>query len=525
MELQVCLFFGTKRSVKYLFPLLAAYSLALTAYAGLPQPDLLMQIHFAGVQKISGDPHARAFTNEFCSSQALAFRAQTAARLSSWLSGWLQTALKTVVPNGQAKLRPLFDDLETAEFFFEVRVAANNQPEAAIAIKLTPTRAQLWQANLKPFFTSAAFKSIGGWLIFDSNPALLGMGDRLAQKVNVPTASWFDLDINWPRLAQWHPMLKELELPETQFYVTAPADYFSINGKFLFPENLSLNLEPWRMPTNTIHVPFTSFTAVRGFSSWWASQPWAQSFQISPVPNQLATWSLPALSIQTFASVPVPNAVNALSQAYTELVPVFNAAFTADEIVTRITPEMTDKEVDFSRTPWVAMKLRALTEPAGQFLLGELAPNLPKSKPLPPELYRRLETKGLVFYHYEATGSRLAQLLYLTQLGLMTTRHQQLSADAPVSKWLDLIGTNLVANPARDHTDTEITQSGPAELTFTRKSPVIFTALEFYTLANWLEAPNFPGFDIRMRHSQRHATQPGQQPFKLTPIPGGVPSH
>lgn len=493
--------------------------LALTARAALPQPDLLMQVHFTGTQKISADPHSAVFNNEFCSPEALAFRTQTATRLSSWLSGWLQTNLYASVPDGAAKLRPLFDDLQTSEFFLEVRVAANNQPEAAIAIKLSSARAQLWQANLKPFFTSGTFKSVGGWLIFDSNPTLLGIGDHLAQKLAIPSADWFDLDINWPRLAQWFPQLKQLSLPETQFNVTVPGDYFNISGKFFFPENLSLKLDPWQMPTNTIHVPFTSFTAARGFSSWLQSQPWAQSFPIAPIPNQMVVWSLPVVPMRTFVSVPVPDAANALSQAYGRLVPVFDTANAVGELAFNFSPEMTNHEIDFPQMPWAAMKLRPVTESAGQFLVGELIPNSAKSKPLPLELYRRLDAKGLVFYHYEATGDRIPQLLQLTQFGLMLTRHKELSDDSIPLRWIRAIGTNLAVNPSRDHTDTEITQSGPAEFTFARKTPVVFTALEFYALANWLDAPNFPGFDIKLPPKHNRVNRPNIQPFQLTPLP------
>ena len=108
---------------------------------------------------------------------------------------------------------------------------------------------------------------------------------------------------------------------------------------------------------------------------------------------------------------------------------------------------------------------------------------------MPPELYRRLATKDLVFYHYEITANRIPQLLQLTQLGLTITRHKQLAEPSTAAfKWLQKTATNLVVNPARDHTDTEITQSGPAEFTFARKTPSLFTALEMYALANWLEA-------------------------------------
>ncbi len=140
---------------------------------------------------------------------------------------------------------------------------------------------------------------------------MLKLGDRLAQKISAPPAGWLDLDVNWPRLAQWYPELKKLGLPETQFTVTAPDDDFRINGKFFFPENLSLNLENWRVPTNTVHQPFNSFTAVRGFAAWFQSQAWAQPYQITPAPNQLFVWSLPQMPFQTFAAIPVPDAGSA----------------------------------------------------------------------------------------------------------------------------------------------------------------------------------------------------------------------
>lgn len=492
---------------------------ALATRAALPQPDLIAQIYFAGAQKISADAHATAFTNEFCSNEALALRAQTANKLAGWLAGWLGIELKQSIAESAMQLRPLFDDLQKSEWFLEARATANSQPEVAIAIKLDPSRARVWQAGLKPFFATASFKSTGGWLIFDSNPALLGLGSRLAQKISAPPAGWFDLDVNWPRLAQWHPTLKELGLPETQFTVTVPDDNFRINGKFYFPENLALNLEPWRVPTNTIRTPFNSFTAVRGFASWFQSQPWAQPYQTSPTPNQLILWSLPSFPFQTFAAVPVPDAANALSQFYERLTPVFYTANAEDKVMTPVTPDMTNRMVIFRGVPFAAPQLQALTEPAGQFLFGELFPNPPRSRePLPPQLFRRLATKNLVFYHWEITASRIPQLLQVTQLGLMMTMHKQLKANSAAFEWLRRIGAPL------GPTDTEITQSGPAELTFARKTPGIFTAAEFYTLANWLEATNFPDCDLKLPPRAHRAGKTHQEPSILT-APASTPGH
>jgi hypothetical protein len=502
--------------MKNLSAILALGLLAATARAALPQPDLIAQIHFAGAQKISAAASSSAFTNEFCSAEALALRAQTANKLSLWLSGWLQKNLRTPVADGAAKLRPLFDDLQKSEWFLESRGTPDGKAEVAVAIRLDPVRAQLWQADLKPFFAAAAFKSAGGWLIFDSDPARLKLGDRLAQKISAPPAGWLDLDVNWPRLAQWYPKLKEYGLPETQFTVTAPDTSFRITGKFFFAGNLALNLEPWRVPTNTLHQPFNSFTAVRGFAAWFQSQPWAQPYQISPVPNQLFAWSLPSFPFQTYAAVPVPDAANAAAQAHARLAPAFSAANARDYFVTPVTPEMTNNEISFAGLPFIAPHLRALREPAGQFLFWETFPNTPKSKPLPPELFQRLATPSLVFYHWEITAERMPQLLNLSQFGLMVTSHQQLEAGSAAFKWLQRIGSAL------GNTDTEITQSGPAEFTFTRKAPGGFTAVELFTLANWLEAADFPGCDLKLPPRSprlKHLRQQQMHSANAAPLP------
>jgi hypothetical protein len=521
MQLPTCVIFGTQSRMKCLFAIFGLLLLEFTTQAALPQPDLLAQIHFAGVQKISADAHANAFTNEFCSKEAVALRVQTANKLAGWLAGWLQTNLNVTVAGGSAKLRPLFDDLQTAEWLLEARATPGGEPEVAIAIKLDPARAQLWQANLKPFFAAATFTSVGGWLIFDSNPALLKLGDRLAQRLSVPPAGWLDLDLNWPRLAQWYPTFKELVLPETQFTITAPDNNFRINGKFYFAENLNLNLEPWRVPTNTLHQPFDSFTAVRGFAPWLQSQAWAQPFQIAPVPNQLFAWGLTSYPFQTFAAIPVPDAPSALSQLYARLVSVFNAANARNYFAAPMTPELTNDEIGFSSMPTIAPKLRALIEPAGHYLFLEPFPNSVRSKSLPPELFQRLATKNLVFYHWEITAVRLPQLLQLSQYGLMMTRRKQLEDESASFKWLQRIGAAL------GNTDTEIAQSGPAELTFERKTAGIFTAAELFTLANWLEATNFPGFDLklpppapRIRRQQQQ-----QQTPRVISIPAPAPGH
>jgi len=337
---------------------------------------------------------------------------------------------------------------------------------------------------------------------------------------------WLDLDLNWPRLAQWYPALKELGLPETQLVVTAPDDNFRVNGKFLFPENLAIALDSWRVPTNTVHQPFNSFTAVRGIAGWLQSQSWAQAYQLSPMPNQLFVWSLPMFAFQTYVAIPVPDADKAFAQEQSEIVPALAAANAKNYFMMPVTASMpTNNEINFTGMPFVSPYLKTLKEAAGQFLFWETFPNTPRSKPLPPELFQRLATPNLVYYHWEITAERIPQLLQVSQFGLMITQHKQLDGTSAAYKWLQRAGASL------GNTDTEITKTGPAELTFTRKAPGVFTAPELFVLANWLEASNFPGCNLKLpphpaRPKRPHLPGQPQAPQVIpVPTPAPAPGH
>ena len=505
--------------MKKFFLILTLWLAVAGVRAALPVPDLIAQIHFAGAKKISAAPNVAAFTNEFCSAEALALRQQTADKLAGWLAGWLQTNAAVTVAEGAAKLRPLLDDLQTGEWFAEARAAMNGKPEVAIAIKLAAARTQLWQENLKAVLPAATVESNSGWLTFSygANARIIAHG--LVQRISNPSSEWFSADINWPRLAQWYPKLKELGLPETQFTVTAPDDNFRLNGKFLFPENLALNLEPWRVPTNTIHQPFVSLTAVRGFAAWLQSQSWAQPYKILPAPNQMFVWALPQVPYQTFAALPFADATNALAQAYARLQPVFNPQNPSPgNFLTPFTLEQTNNEISLIGIPFIAPYLRTVREPAGQFLLAGAFPNTPRSKPLPAELFQRLAASNLVLYHWEITAERLPQALNLSQLGMLLTAHRQLEGESAAMKWIQ----NTV--PKLGNNVTEISQTGPAEMTFTRKASGIFTAMELLALGNWLEAPNFPGCDLNLPPRPKNRKLHPHPPTAM-PLPMPAPAH
>ena len=465
---------------------------ALAVRAALPEPDLLARIHFAGTQKISTEKNAADFNNTFGCAEAIALRHQTADRLAPWLAGWLNAKLGTSVTGGAAKLRPLLDDLQQSEWFLEARTGANGQAQAALAIKLDAAHAKIWETALKPYFAGGTFQQTGGWLIFDSGTAGLKLSGVVAQASKSSAADVASLDVNWPRLAKWYPRLKELALPQTRFVITSPDEDFRVAGKLFFPESLNLNLEAWQFPSNLVHQPFVSFTAARGFAAWLKTQNWARDFQITSSPNQLYIWALQQIPYQTFAAAPVANAADALSQLYTRLSPAFAPQNPPTTMLMPFKLVKSTNEIVLQGAPFVAPYIQALREPEGQFLLAGAFPNTPRSKPLPPELFQRLSQKNLLLYHWEITAERLPLALQLSQLTLLLSEHRQLPSESASIKWIQHVAPKL------GNTVTEVFQTGPAEMSFNRKAPGIFTALELLALGSWLEAPDFPHCNLNL---------------------------
>jgi hypothetical protein len=359
------------------------------------------------------------------------------------------------------------------------------------------------------------FVRVGDWAVFGWGQDKLLLNDELARRVLAEKRpapaeknNWLTADLDWPCLARWLPSLSAVDLPETRWQAVGRDGNLHVDGKLIFPQPLAMTLETWRMPTNTIHEPIVSFTAARGIAPWLEKQNWAQPYEILPVPNQMFIWALALMPLQTFAAVPVPDASNALAQLDQKLSASTNWQ---SHFMIPLTMEMTYNQIAWFGLPFVAPKLEALPEPSGDFLFAGVFPNDLKGEPLPPELLTLLGQSNLVYYHWEITAERLKLLPQLTQLALMITRHRQLDAQSAAGKWLAAIG------PTLGNSVTEVTQTAPNQLTFMRKAPGGLTAVELTALANWLEAPNFPGCDLR---------SPPPKPMLPHPkTPGTPPSH
>jgi hypothetical protein len=477
---------------------------------------LVARVHFAGGDTVAANPNYGPLKNVWSSPAALAMKAQTLDKLDHFLDVWLR---QQIAPNmGNApQVRPLLADLVASEWQLDLYQPAGDTVEFSLAVRLGNARTQAWLATLTPMVsawnkTSPAhhgqLQHSGNWLFLQlgnsSVPApaaaIAGLGDQ-----------WLKAEVDWVRLATLFPALRNFDLPHTRLEVTGRAGNFEINGDLTLSQPLP-PLEKWQFPTNTIHSPFISFTAVRGISDWLKQQPWAASLGISPLPNQLFAWVMPSIPYQTYAAMPLAAAPAALPKIDEVLTADLQAAKadSPDSPYRHFNLSETVDQVSLSGLPLLAPYIQAVHEASGEFLLAGFFPNSPRGKPVPAPLLARLDEPGLVYYHWEATAERMKLFPRLYQLLLAMTRHYQVEATSPPGKWLAEVVTNL------GPTVTVAVEKSPTELDFTRQAPAGLTAIELVALASWLQAPDFPGCDLRMPPPRIHPHHP---PGTKAPVP------
>ncbi len=113
---------------------------------------------------------------------------------------------------------------------------------------------------------------------------------------------------------------------------------------------------------------------------------------------------------------------------------------------------------------------------------------------------------------------RLIHFKHLYQFIKMSTavRPTRLPSNAagaiavPGGEWID------AAAPLLGDTVTEVTRTGPAELSLVRQSRLGFSSLEIIHLLRWIENPGFPGW-------QEPPPQPAEEPPSARPAAPALP--
>ena len=539
------------------------FAIVLTGWTGLSgqaaaEDAAAATWHFAGSAQLAGNTNFDNAKKILTLASSLEFQNLVLNRFSSWLGKSLFSATND---DPASPLRPLLDDLLSAESFWALGGASNGPLNFIVALRLDDQRAQAWQDALTkvmgkpgsvfaledPSFPGRQWKLAGGqslWMVRAKDWLVAGRGDNLgslqAQYIREAITngrpgpalnqSWLEADLDWPRLAHWLPNFPRiLQLARTKISLTARNQSLFMSANVVYPKPISWKFDPWRVPTNIIHDPLISFTAGQDIAAYMDPGEPLSHLTDNPLAGQYYIWGLAEMALETYGTWPVADATNSLRRLATEAAAAFNPALKqigGGEM--RWQPEQ-QALLWANVSPMLFPTLQAAPATNDQYLLASLFPLIPRNKPIPGELLQQiLGHTNLVYYDWEGTGQRLMQWqLQSGMLPLFTAKTNPPPPPPPAAatnnppalprtrsplnieeNWL----TGLTPMLLDRETITEITRTAPAELTIARKSPFALSSVELVLLSHWLSDTGSPGINPYLLPQPAKMTGPGINP-------------
>jgi hypothetical protein len=482
--------------------------------------DLLARLHFIGSEGVFADTNS-ARLKEIAELPATAeLRDQTLQKLATAPFRFLEQRIAEKTNDHATLVRPLVDDLLRAELYMEMRGVTNPAPELMLAIRLNAERAELWRTNLSTILTSwtglpikeivvgnfkgwemkkhkepnlIRFLRAGNWVLFGWGQDELLLQPGMIEKIKSqgrPVAEakdhWLDAWVDWPSLALRHTNLAAFKLPKTEITLTTTKDYIRPKVTMEFSEPLNLALQPWNVPTNIIHDPLISFTALRGATPWLKEIPMVKELNVEQIPDQFFIWAMKQIPFETCIVAPVQNGTNFMAQHAPQLMSLANTNLQRRSMG-EVRWQTNENRLLWTGMPMLSPYLELVTEPSGEYIKAGIFPSPPRKTPPPAELLNELTGHtNLVYYDWEITGERLGQWRAISDFGWMISGEMLAGSDAPTQKWLEAVAPKL------GNCGTTVTVTGLNELTLIRNSPIGLTAFELTMLKRWLDTPKFP---------------------------------
>jgi hypothetical protein len=303
-----------------------------------------------------------------------------------------------------------------------------------------------------------------------------------------PKDVWLFADVDLRRVASALSLEWDVpaDLPRMTLGITGDGQTVRTRGKLNFAKPLPIALEPWSIPTNLIHEPLVSFTALRGLQPWLASSKLWQGLELGAPPNQLYLWAQRGPEFLSYLAAPMANASNWVGQATDRLLQKPNA-YLATNGVGRFERSTNGPGAVWAGVLLMAPFLQSVGLSQGDFVFGGLVPSPLTNRPPAAELLNTvLGDTNLVAYDWELTGPRIDQWLHFGQLVRFALHLAQVPPKSASFAWLTALEHRLSGCV------TAVTRTGPAQLSLVRRSELGFSAAELDWLADWLESPRFP---------------------------------
>ncbi len=488
--------------------------------------DVIGRIHFAGVGRIDADPAAVTLKQLGALPETAALREEVLRKLATTPFRVLKSKLASGTANDfEPLLRPLMDDLLHEEWYAEMRGPSDAVPEFMLAVHLNNNRVILWESSLSSVlatWTGIPVKQIkgdgftgwelrkhvdpdlirclhvGDWLIFGWGQNELRLEPGFLQRIKTTKRpveafkdDWLDVAMDWPAFMRYHPFTPPAPLPAKlpKMHLTMQTRQDFIRPKLVmeFPEPLNLNLEPWKIPTELIRDPIASFSAARGIGPWLSQLAVVRQAQPPSVPGQMTAWTMGKSPFGLQVAMPVSNARNFLTQIEPRLAPAIDQLLAQSGLPGEAI--WTNQELALKKVLFLAPYLSAVHEPSGDYLVGCLVRNPPPASEtkFPAGLMNQINSKpNLVYYGWEINDEEIPQWLNLRNIYLMAKGKPLPPANSPGIKWISAARHRL------GKCATEVTLTGPDELTLVRNAPIGLSAMEMTQMEYWVDAPGFP---------------------------------
>jgi hypothetical protein len=346
--------------------------------------------------------------------------------------------------------------------------------------------------------TAIELRRVGGWTLLacgnQPNALLKTLTDAIdkgSSRNPFPphaTNSWLvaDLDLRGISTALALDWKLPDDLPLVEMTIGGDGKNVRTRCEFSFPQPTFQQPEPWIIPTNLLHDPIISFTAVQGLKPWLAKQTFWSDLRLPGPPNQVYFWAQDGLPYMSYFATLLPDGSNAVYRLTERLLRGGNE-WLGTHSVGQFKRAAVGNEVDWTDLAMITPLMKSTSVANGSFVWGGLVPILLTNRPVPPQLLVQvLGHEDVLYYDWELTALRIQQWLYTGQFFRVLFSKAQLPAQSLAMAWLTTVGPKL------SNCTTVITRNGTNRLSLVRKSGIGLTAVEIHLLADWLESPEFP---------------------------------
>jgi hypothetical protein len=472
-------------------------------------PGLVVRLHSIGFSHLPADGNGTVFRDILNLPVSTQLRDDTLDKVAAALGSQFEAKAQPAKGSCARLIRPLLTDVCTSEACLELIQHPQAVLESTCAVHLDEARRQVWERTLSQLVSDWQWRYgeikvlvTNSWaavqLVRGQSQASEVAGSETSvfhklQQGQRPVAAaqdyWVRLESDLPKFLALLGKSKALAWPNVDLTVAGKKEYLRTQAKLTFPAPLSVHVEKWEVPTETIRDPLISFTAIQGITRWLQQQPFIKGMGLSTIPNQVYLWALSQTAFQIQGAALLPDAPAAFDHIAQKSVPKYNEILATNSVghIQRLADR---PELVWHGLPLLVPYLDPIRENGRSYLHGGIFPVNPPTNPPPAALFAQLNRPNLVYYEWEITQARLEQLRPLLQLAGLFLTIAPMSTNSSAFKWLDAI------EPRVGNAATDIALTSPTELNLTRTSHLGLNGLELVTLANWLEGTNFPRINM-----------------------------